>query len=279
LNLSDALNPSDADLDARYQVSLPQFFGPMDLLLALIEQEELEITKIALAQVTDQYLEHIETLKQASPEPAEWVTPDALTDFLVVAARLVLLKSQTLLPKPPPSIISEDEEDSADDLIQQLKDYKRFKELASRLGEMQETGLRSFIRVAPPPKIEAKLTIGDVDLDDLLAAVRKVLEVKPEPPDVNSVVSPETITMGKQISLIRRKLAGSKQLSFDDLLNQRHSRIEVIVTLLAVLELLKRKIITVEQAERFGEITIVRLENAALSEDDWQDLTQMEDLS
>ena len=257
--------------NARYQVALPDFFGPMDLLLALIEQEELEITTISLAQVTDQYLKHIESLKE--------ISPDALTEFLVVAAKLILLKSQTLLPKPPPGIIEEDEEDSADDLLRQLKDYKRFKELAAQLAQLQAAGKRSFIRLAPPPKIEAKLTIGEVTLDELLQAAAKALAVKPEPPDVNTVVSREIVTIGKKINLIRQKLKRDARLSFGDLLNQGHSRVEVIVTLLAVLELIKRKIVSVEQAETFGEITIAKLEDAApLSEADWAALTQMKDL-
>ncbi len=256
--------------NARYQVALPDFFGPMDLLLALIEQEELEITKISLAQVTDQYLKYIETLKE--------ISPDALTEFLVVAAKLILLKSQMLLPKPPPSVILDEEED-ADDLIQQLKDYKRFKELATHLAKMQAAGKRSFIRLAPPPKIEAKLTIGDVTLEELLLAAKKALAVKPEPPHVSSVVSREPVTIGKKINLIRQKLNSNQRLSFGDLLNQGHSRVEIIVTLLAVLELIKRKIVSVEQTESFGEITIAKLEDAAaLSETDWAALTQMEDL-
>ncbi len=271
MTLSAHLSQSDTETDARYQVALPDFFGPMDLLLALIEQEELEITKISLAQVTDQYLQYIESLKE--------ISPDTLTEFLVVAAKLILLKSQILLPKPPPSVILDDEEDSTDDLIQQLKDYKRFKELAAQLAQVQAAGKRSFIRLAPPPKIEAKLTIGDVTLDELLLATKKALEVKPEPPHVNSVVSPETVTIGKKINLIRQKLDSDKSVSFGDLLNQGHSRVEIIVTLLAVLELIKRKIVSVEQAESFGEITIAKLEDAAaLSEADWAALTQMKDL-
>ena len=257
--------------DTRYQVALPDFFGPMELLLALIEQEELEITKISLAQVTNQYLKYIESLKE--------ISPDALTEFLVVAARLILLKSQTLLPKPPSGVILDEEEDAGEDLIQQLKDYKRFKELAAQLAKIQAAGKRSFIRLAPPPKIEAKLSIGDVTLDDLLQAAKKALALKPEPPSLSSVVARETVTIGKKINLIRQKLDKDKTLSFGDLLNQGHSRVEIIVTLLAVLELIKRKIISVEQAESFGEITIAKLEDAApLSVADCATLTQMEDL-
>jgi len=260
-----------ASTSASYHVSLPDFYGPMDLLLGLIEQEDLEITQIALAKVTDQYLEYIHTLQT--------VTPDALTDFLVVAARLVLIKSQVLLPKPPPSVLDPDEEDTTDDLVQQLKDYKRFKQLAIALNDIQATNRRSYVRIAPPPKIEPKLNMDDLKIDVLLDAVRQALAVKPEAPDVGTVVSRETFTIGDQIKTIRQKLHTNRQLSFNELLTGVNSRVEVIVTLLAVLELVKRRVVDVSQIESFGEISIIKKEDAALTEADWEALSQIEDMS
>src|SRR3990170_2755668 len=102
-----------------YEVRLPVFEGPLDLLLHLIEREELDITKVALAQVTDQYLAYLAMLKE--------VEVQVLTDFLVVAAKLLLIKSQALLPKPPPSVLDEEEEDIGDELARQLRVYKQFK--------------------------------------------------------------------------------------------------------------------------------------------------------
>ncbi|RME43246.1 MAG: chromosome segregation protein ScpA [Caldilineae bacterium] len=265
------LLPDSPPADDRYHVRLPDFFGPMDLLLALIEQEELEITAISLAQITDQYLAYLNTLQH--------LTPDTLTDFLVVAARLLLLKSQVLLPKPPPSILAEEEESETDDLVQQLKDYKRFKELAAELNRLQNEGGRSFVRLAPPPKIEPRLELGDVTLDDLLDATRRALAVKPEPPGVDTVVARETVTIGQQIDRIRRHLQSGQRTTFFRLLHNARSRVEVIVTLLAVLELVKRQVIEVEQSEDFGDIQLIRREDVSLSEDDWAALTQMEEVS
>jgi len=264
--------PPDAPAAAdRYHVQLPDFFGPMDLLLALIEQEELEITAISLAQITDQYLAYLNTLQH--------LTPDTLTDFLVVAARLLLLKSQVLLPKPPPSILADEEESETDDLVQQLKDYKRFKALAAELNRLQTEGGRSFVRLAPPPKIEPRLELGDVTLDDLLSAARRALAVKPEPPGVDAVVAREVVTIGGQINLIRRSLQTGRRITFFNLLRNARSRVEVIVTLLAVLELVKRQVIDVEQREEFGDIQLIQREDVSLSEEDWNALTQMEDVS
>ena len=94
--LNELKNTETEAGEDRYQVTLPDFYGPMDLLLTLIEREELEITNIALAQVTDQYLTYVKTLQE--------ITPDNLTDFLVVASKLIFIKSQVLLPKPPPAL-------------------------------------------------------------------------------------------------------------------------------------------------------------------------------
>lgn len=255
----------------RYQVELPDFYGPMDLLLTLIEQEDLEITQISLAKVTDQYLAYI----NATPN----ITPDMLTQFLVVAAKLILIKSQVLLPKPPPSLIAEVEETGADDLVQQLKDYKRFKQLAQELDTLQSANRRSFVRTAPLPKIEPRLNIGDVTMGDLLKVVRQVLAVKPEQPQVDSVVPREIITIGRQISLIKDRLTTHQKVGFNEFLTHLRSRVEVIVTLLAVLELVKRHAIDIEQTEDFGEINIIKKDNAALSEDEWLKLSEMNDLS
>ena len=255
-----------------YRIDLPDFYGPMDLLLGLIEQEDLEITQISLAKVTDQFLAYVRN--------AQSISPDSLTDFLVVAAKLILIKSQVLLPKPPPGILDEDEEDSADDLVQQLRDYKRFKTLASDLKTIQEQGGRSYIRIAPPPKLEAKLDIGDVSIDDLLAAVRHALSVKPEAAPVSTVVSRQKYTIGNQIKTIRQRLKSSKRIRFYDLLENSRTRVEVIVTLLAVLELVKRQVVDIAQDESFGEIEISQKDEATkLSEDDWEDLEEIEDVS
>src|SRR5215510_948917 len=120
------------DNTTTYQVELPGFQGPLDLLLNLIEQEELDITKISLARVTDQYLARLELLKETDP--------DDLTDFLVIAARLILIKSEMLLPKPPPILLAAEEEDVGDELARQLRLYKQFKALALHLRELEEIG-------------------------------------------------------------------------------------------------------------------------------------------
>jgi segregation and condensation protein A len=245
---SDSIKHDENHDTQHYRVHLPTFEGPLDLLLHLIEREEMDITKVALAQVTDQYLAYLGVLKEVEVE--------FLTDFLVVAAKLLFIKSQALLPKPPPSLIDEDEEDVGDQLARQLRAYKQFKMVAQALRQQEADGLRSFIRLAPPPRLEPRLSLGEVILDDLVAAVRQVLAVRPAAPAVDEVVSPVTVTIGEQMALIRDELTRHGQISFQRLLRQVTTRVEVIVTFLAVLELIKQYVIEVRQDNLFGEIVI-----------------------
>jgi segregation and condensation protein A len=230
-----------------YQVKLPIFEGPLDLLLYLIEREELDITAVSLAAVTEQYLAYMSLLEN--------LVVDQLADFLVIAAKLILIKSQALLPRPP-SI--EVEEDVGDDLVRQLLAYKQFKEVAKGLGQREMEGLRSFIRLAPPPKIEiTKVDLTGITVEDLLTAVRRALAVAEPLPPVGDVVKPLAITIRDQIALIERLLEVQTHIRFVQLLYRR-SRVEIAVTFLTVLELLKRRRIEVTQEKLFGEIIIQR---------------------
>jgi segregation and condensation protein A len=256
-----------------YEVRLPDYQGPLDLLLSLIEQEELDITKLALAQVTDQYLAYIDILKE--------LEPDILTDFLVVAAKLVLIKSKALLPKPPAIIDeAEDDVDLGDELARQLQVYKRFKEIGAELRDLEAIGQRSFVRVAPPPKIEGHLETGTGSLETLVAAAKRAMVVRPPEPGIDEVVAPIWVTVGHQMSLIRRQLASHSSLSFEQLLGKATDRVQVIVTLLAVLELIKRRVIDIEQPDLFGDILIYKKEDAPeLSEADWSELSNLTEIS
>ncbi len=255
-----------------YEVDLPDFQGPLDLLLNLIEQEEMDITKISLAHVTDQFLAHLEILQETDP--------DELTDFLVIAAKLILIKSEVLLPRPPPILIEDDYEDVGDELARQLRLYKHFKEVATHLREVEEDGLRSFVRLMPNFKIEPKLIPGEGDLEALLIAARNALAIKPEDPAVDEVVSPEIITLGQQMVHIWQEITARKQTTFRELLSHTYNRIEVIVTLLAILELIKRNIIKVEQPHHFADIAIVKKEQAQeLTETEKEELVGLMDIS
>jgi segregation and condensation protein A len=232
-----------------YQVALPLFEGPLDLLLHLIERQELDITRVSLAQVTNQYLDYLAQLGQRDP--------DNLADFLVVAAKLLLIKSRVLLPQPPSPPSAEDaEEDIGQDLVRQLVEYKKYKEAARWLSELEAHGLQSYVRMATTPAPEPGADLSDVTLQDLLDTVRQVLAIKPPAPSVNGAVPPITITIADQIDLIERETAGARSISFRRLLERASSRTEVIVTLLALLEMVKQLRVTMRQDRLFGDILI-----------------------
>lgn len=234
-------------MSEEYQVHLSIFEGPLDLLLHLVEREELDITKVALAQVTDQYLAHLSELERRQVKE--------LADFLVVAAKLLLIKSLALLPRPP--TLAPEVEDVGDELVRQLQAYKRFKEIAVLLHEREEKGLHGYVRIAPPPRLEPQFDLGDVSLSDLLAAVQEALEAVPAPP-VGEVVAPIVVTIDEQIARIEDHLTRRRQVRFRDVLSEVSTRVEIIVTLLALLELIKQDRALVRQEEPFGEIVIER---------------------
>jgi segregation and condensation protein A len=232
-----------------YQVSLPVFEGPLDLLLHLIERQELDITQVSLALVTNQYLAYLSQLSERDP--------DNLADFVVVAARLLLIKSRVLLPQPPalPSLKAEDGDMGAG-LVQQLIEYKKFKEVAGWLNELEAKGFRSYVRLAPAPLMDRSLELDDVTLDDLLSALHKVLALKPSAPSVNGEVSPLTFTIADQMDLITHETTRKRRISFLRLMERASNRLEVIVTLLALLELVKQLRVTMSQDHSFGDILI-----------------------
>jgi segregation and condensation protein A len=234
--------------DTLYQVHLPVFDGPLDLLLHLIEREKLDISTVSLAQVADQFLEYIRALEQ--------IRAEALADFLIMAARLVWIKSRALLPQPARLEMAE-EEDPGEALARQLRAYRQFKEAANALRAIEESGRRAYVRLAPLPELARRSEIATVTLADLIAAAgRAFAELPPAPLPVDSVVAPFTLTIKDQIRLIGRATAGGRSVAFRALLQNARDRLEIIVTLLAVLELIKRRQITVEQSGMFGEITI-----------------------
>jgi segregation and condensation protein A len=237
-------------MPSQYTVQLPIFEGPLDLLLHLIERDELDITTIALAQVTDQYMAHLEALERREARE--------LTSFLVVAAKLLLIKSLALLPQPP--TLAPEAEDVGEELVRQLQAYKRFKEIASLLQDQEKKGLHGYVRIAPPPRLEPQLDMEGVTLHDLLTVVQEVLDAVPAPP-AGEVIAPITVTIDGQITHIEERLTRRRRVRFRDMLSGATTRVEIIVTLLAVLEMIKQDRVRVRQEQMFGDIIIEREES------------------
>jgi segregation and condensation protein A len=229
-----------------YTVQLPVFEGPLDLLLHLIERAELDITRVALAQVTGQFLAHLRELKDYQMEE--------VASFLVVAARLIQIKSEALLPRPPVREVSE--EDPGETLARQLRLYKQFKDIAAQLHLRQQAGLRSFARRAPPPKVTPRLDMSRITLELLRQAAQIVLAVRPEAPPLRTMVSQPKVTIRDQIKRLVKKLRSEGHAVFQRMMDGVESRIEVVVAFLAMLELVKRRQVIARQESLFGDIDI-----------------------
>lgn len=240
--------PETLSLLARdsYTVVTPIFQGPLDLLVQLIERAELDITRLALAQVTDQYLSHLRQVEHQAPEEVSY--------FLVVAARLLQIKSEALLPRPP--VREPGEEDPGEALIRQLKIYKQFKQVVEWLDQRQQTGLRCYLRLASPPKVETHLDLSGVTVEDLWHLAQELLQNVQPQEKLNDVYSPPKITVREKVRLIVEHIKHRGKTTFKTLVSRAHSRLEIVVTFLAMLELVKLSRLEVRQEHLFGEIEL-----------------------
>jgi segregation and condensation protein A len=240
-----------------YKVQVPVYEGPLDLLLDLIERAELDITAVSLASVTHQYLAYLNALDQ--------IKPDEVSAFLVIAAKLAQIKSEALLPRPPEREAGE--EDPAVSLVEQLRLYKRYKEIAGWMMELQEKGAHTYLRVAPPPKVEAKLDLSNLSLEGLLDAAASAFAKGQEKQALGTVIAAPKVTIREKIELISKTLRNLQRASFRGLLGDKATRIEVVVTFLALLELIKRYRVTAHQEGLFGDIEFERMEDWAEDEE------------
>lgn len=233
-----------------YNVQTPIYEGPLDLLLDLIERAELDITTLSLAAVTGQYLDYLHVLEETRA--------DEISAFLVMAARLIQIKSEALLPRPPTR--QPGEEDTGALLVEQLKLYKRFKEVANLLGEREAQNLRTYLRLAPTPKVEGKLDLSNITIADLIEAANEVYIKEIEKQSLGTVISAPKVTIREKIELISKKLGSAEQARFRELLGDKPTRIEIVVTFLALLELVKRYRVAARQEGLFADIEIERME-------------------
>ena len=228
-------------------VKLVRFEGPLDLLLHLIKRDEIDIYDIPIAHITQQYLTYIELMRSLDLEVAG--------EFLVMAATLMRIKAKMLLPLP--SVGEEEEEgDPREELVQRLIEYRQFKEAAGTLKSREEERRLLFERGMLPGADEAgPLPLAPATLFDLLDALNRVMLRIPEHTVYD--VRTETYDVEEKMSLIARTVAERGAVSFTTLMQECRARAEVIVTFIALLELVKLGQVGVTQAEPFGDIQIV----------------------
>ncbi len=231
---------------SNYTITTPVYEGPLDLLLQLIERAELDITKLSLSIITDQYLDYIHKLTDLSA--------DEVSAFLVIAAKLLQIKSEALLPRPPQRELGE--EDPGEALARQLIVYKRYREIAGILNQREEDGLRTYLRLAPPPKLDSNYDLTGISIEDIAAAAQEIFTDLNRADALQSVVPPSRVTIREKITIITEQLRHRKFVSFRSLVNHENSRLDIVVTFLALLELIKRHLVRVSQEGLFGDITL-----------------------
>jgi segregation and condensation protein A len=236
-------------METDYKVKLDVFEGPLDLLLYLIKQDEIDIYDISLERITSQYLEYLQAFRELNIELAG--------EFIVMAANLIYLKSRSLLPvdQQPPAEDAE-EDDPRWDLIRQLIEYKKFKEAAAELHQRELEQERIFARegaLAPP--LQEPLRLGDVGIFHLINAFQTVIKRVEARQDVQEIFS-EVYSVSEKIDTILRRVAAGTPIRFSDLFGAVVSRVEVVVTFLALLELIRLKQVLAIQKNIFEEIEI-----------------------
>jgi len=225
-------------------VKLEKFEGPLDLLLELIEKEKLDITEISLSRVTDQYLEKINSLDPKAYDIAE---------FMVIAARLIYLKSKALLP----TLETEEEERELEDLKKRLEIYKKYKEAAKEFGNILEKNQRSFPSKKPKLNISNFTPPKGVELSDLWSTFQKLLVDMPEELAREEIELPsEKITVEEKLAHLHGAFKSKRKQSFRQLITNSNSKIEAIITFLAVLEMVKCRKISFNQSNNFKDILL-----------------------
>ncbi len=229
------------------------FDGPLDLLLHLVKQEELDLYELPVERVATQYLAYLEQMQEMNLEVAG--------EFLVIAATLVYLKSRSLLPvaEQPPTDEDGDEIDPRWDLIRQLVEYKKFKDAAASLQDsfalQEKTHARGWFETDRLPRRNTSPGVMEVHLVDLVAALQKVLE-RTRALGPTHEIGQDRWTVSEKMELILERMESHMPVQFEELFPEDASRVEVVVTFLALLELTRLKRICIEQAADRGAITV-----------------------
>ena len=239
------------------KVFLETFEGPLDLLLYLIRKDNIDIADIRVAEITRQYVEYIELMQDMQLELAG--------EYLVMSAMLAEIKSRILLPKPPG--IAEDEEDPRAELIRRLQEYERYKQAAEDIDALPRLGRDVFQASAEPIERKVVTLPPEVELKDLIAAFQEVM--KRASMYAHHHVQMESLSVRERMSSILSKVNSTHFTSFMDLFTIEEGRMGVVVSFLAILELVKESLIDLTQAEPFAPIHV---KAAARAEDDVEDV-------
>jgi segregation and condensation protein A len=231
-----------------YRVKLENFEGPLDLLLSLCEEQKLDICLVSLAKVADSFLEYCRGMSEY-----DWLQ---VADFLTVASRLLLVKSKALLPALE---LTEEEEEDILDLEARLKEYKRFKEAAEILGRNFAQKNYSFSREHYAAAAPAFFPSPSLKARDLLLAIKKIFADLPSEFKLARQKIRKVITLEEKIKELVARLKDRLETNFQELSGGKKTKMEIVLTFLAILHLIREQFITAEQKETFGEIKLIRM--------------------
>jgi len=229
-----------------YEIRIENFEGPLDLLLHLIKKNEMDIYNIPIAEITAQYVAYIDAMKN--------LNLDIAGEFLLMAATLLHIKSRLLLPQTQEDEPEEEEEDPRAELVRRLLEYQKYKEAAVTLDGMPLLGRDVFARTFPPPELDAAEESGfeAVGLYDLVEAFRAIM--REGPPEAVHEIDVDQLSVTERVNVILSSLKGASSLSFRELFSANPDRGEIVVTFLAMLELVRLKLVKLMQSNRFGTI-------------------------
>ncbi|HWV34712.1 MAG TPA: ScpA family protein [Thermomicrobiales bacterium] len=233
---------------ANYQLRLPDFEGPLDVLLRLIERSQLAIEDVSLVAVTDQFLTVLEDMREQTP-------PETIAEFATVGTRLTVLKSRSLLPRPPKP---DEDELVQSDLTAELAEYKRMKEIAQQLGARHASGLSLF---TPPGRLQVSIPVAPKDVrlvpyeaNVLLRSIRRRLTVVPKPAQM--LRQRRIVSIREMIERVIDLTAGRRPIAFSRVTADYRSRTDVATAFLAVLVLVRRRTLQASQPALFADIEL-----------------------
>ncbi|MEA2007238.1 MAG: ScpA family protein [Patescibacteria group bacterium] len=227
-----------------FQVKTKQFEGPLHLLLELIENQKLDITRVSLTHVADDFLAHIEKEKG--------IGLGSLSEFLLISSQLILLKSKALLPIFE---FTQEEEEDLEDLQQRLIEYQKFQKISEEIGKARELNKISFSRDEERTFLSVFIP-QDISSKYLNEVYVNILQEVPAKEDLAEHVMEEVVSLEEKIVQLKDTIEKRMKIAFHETVEQAESKVDVVVTFLAMLEMIKQRIVSVQQSEMFGEIII-----------------------
>jgi segregation and condensation protein A len=239
-----------------YRVKLPIFEGPLDLLLFFIKRDELDIYDIPIAKITKEFLNYMQMLQELDLEVAG--------DFIVMAAELMQIKVKMLLPKAPGE---EEEDDPRAELVRRLLEYKRFKEASGVLSSLEDESRKLFYRTGFHSDVhkvaleDQEVSLKNVTMFNLIASFKKVLDNVPK--KIYHDIELLNVTIDEQMSYVADVFRTREEVTFFELVSHMSEKIRIIVTIIAILEMVKNKVIGLRPTDHDDDIIIYKLRTAA----------------